>query len=154
MARSDRLLDAIMDALLAGGVALVASCGGEGKAAEPADGGVSDAPVFPAVPPGALGCRGVGRPGYYGPCCMSLYCFEPAALGGRCPEGASLESRTLTGVPGSGGCGCGDVGGPYQGEPGNCCYTAGVSSCLGRPFLVRGEARRAQAVPGTDWVSV
>ncbi|MCA9595187.1 MAG: hypothetical protein KC776_17840 [Myxococcales bacterium] len=152
-----------------GAVMLAAGCGGDtdSGASPKQDSGVQtdsggDAHVsYPTltVPDGGFpACTGSWDGGLTGPCCENVRCVD--VPGGACPDASQIayEDLGITGL-GSGSCGCGTFGGPYDHDSaapysdtqGACCYTYSTMGCTGRPLLVAGEMRLAPLVVGNDW---
>jgi hypothetical protein len=119
------------------------------------------------TPPGTWSTTGMAQ------CFPSLSCFSPADAWGFAPVDAGAEASpdasldgdavdasagadaaaratcpVLTNIP---TCGPGTVeSGPIE-QNGKCCYTYQVCACTGRPFVVQGEARVADAARRRDW---
>jgi hypothetical protein len=137
-----------------------ATSGGEGgEGGEGGDGGDDggSGSELTAVPEADYPvCSGgdTGLGGFEGPCCVDVYCID-AATDGSCPSTTETNSSEITGIGlGSGSCECEAPAGPYapyDGKPGDCCYTVGVQGCEGRPLIIAGNLRTAPLQRGHSW---
>jgi hypothetical protein len=112
-----------------------------------------------------IGGRNCHNPGP-GTCCDYDRCMTPEEAALEAAKGMGVGGAPDSGQAGAGGeptsplCPeiqynwlCGFYHPGVVEVDGQCCYVVNSGGCCGRPFLVAGVARQAEAIPGRDWLA-